>query len=298
MRNIDKEIDLMIERALSSFNSQSSPPRVENTLTVVPNNNEQLDDSYSGKQVFSVLPTCPDLVEEEEEEEEQEEDNEMVPIMNQDNLKERINQIHEYYKYSYNPKLDIIVRGTFEYFELMYEFGMTQENSTIIFDIDDTLLSTYPPHKKGYIQFLVNHYSNDGTTSNSNNNHLNEKDNLMLKLLDDYYPPIPQTVSLYNRLKSLGIKLIIITGRYAEYRETTLDNLRLIGVNDWEQAIFREGDERFLPAQEYKSNRREQLGGPEGKYDIIGSIGDQNSDLYGPYSGHIVKIPNPMYTIL
>ena len=49
-----------------------------------------------------------------------------------------------------------------------------------------------------------------------------------------------------------------------------------------------------LTASDFKNARRtqfvEQLG-----YDIVGCVGDQFSDMAGPYTGFKVKIPNYIY---
>ena len=44
-----------------------------------------------------------------------------------------------------------------------------------------------------------------------------------------------------------------------------------------------------------KSSKRKEL--VERGYDIIGTVGDQRSDIDGPYSGIQVKIPNYLYLI-
>lgn len=49
-----------------------------------------------------------------------------------------------------------------------------------------------------------------------------------------------------------------------------------------------------VQAAEYKSARRTSFVVEE-NYNIVGCVGDQWSDLQGPYTGFKVKIPNYLY---
>jgi len=72
--------------------------------------------------------------------------------------------------------------------------------------------------------------------------------------------------------------------------------MKNVGYTSFVSIITRNDMERNLTATVYKSNRRVQLAEQEG-YDIVGCVGDQWSDLHGPYTGFKVKIPNMIYYI-
>lgn len=109
--------------------------------------------------------------------------------------------------------------------------------------------------------------------------------------------PLVPLVELYRALQSRGIRMIILTGRSGLTRDVTLDNLRAIGVDGWDHAIFREpySIDQYAPAQEYKSRQRTRLA--NAGYTVVANVGDQESDLVGPHSGIAIKLPNPMYLI-
>lgn len=133
---------------------------------------------------------------------------------------------------------------------------------------------------------------------------------------------LPASLELYNNLKTLGFKVMILTGRGEEQREITQKNLNCAGYSGWEKLILRcefiyyhhifhfllinittelsssgRGDgDRDKTAVEYKSEKRAMLES-EG-YTIHGNSGDQWSDLFGsPTAKRSFKLPNPMYYI-
>ena len=55
------------------------------------------------------------------------------------------------------------------------------------------------------------------------------------------------------------------------------------------------GDETKMKAKDFKSGKRVWL--TEQGYDIVGTVGDQWSDLEGEYHGIQIKIPNYLYLI-
>jgi acid phosphatase len=183
--------------------------------------------------------------------------------------KERVEEYHE--KGLYDKDLNRIVDRAIRYFARI----SATNNATIIFDIDETLLTAYLDEKSisfGYIPKLFHEWVLEADT-----------------------PAIPQTKRLYSYLIDRGFKIVLLTGRkYNEY-DATIKNLKDQGITQFDKLIVRSKEEKDLSAQEYKTARREQL--TKQGYDIVGAVGDQWSDLKGKYSGHRVKVPNYRYMI-
>lgn len=108
--------------------------------------------------------------------------------------------------------------------------------------------------------------------------------------------PIQPVLELYNWIKSQGITIFIITGRFPSLRLSNLDptekNLINVGYTGFEKLYLKPRDLK-IPTSEYKLQIRKQL--TEEGYNIIANIGDQESDFKGGYNGKSFKIPNPMY---
>jgi acid phosphatase len=150
-----------------------------------------------------------------------------------------------------------------------------KQNSVVIFDVDETALNNYGLAKQmdfGYVY------------------ELNKKWNEELKA-----PAIPQVQELYNYLLNRGSKIIFLTGRnYSEY-DVTYKNLIQAGYTKFDTLITQREDEQNLKSQEFKSKKRTELANQG--YEIVGTVGDQWTDLNGPYSGIQIKIPNYLYEI-
>ncbi|WOK96877.1 hypothetical protein Cni_G05585 [Canna indica] len=145
-----------------------------------------------------------------------------------------------------------------------------------IFDIDETSLSNLPYYAhhgfgaEEYNSTTFNEWVNTGKA-----------------------PALPESLKLYKKVLSLGVKVVFLTGRGEESREITSANLRRAGFEQWEKLLLRgEGDKRTALA--YKSSERKKLR-REG-YRIVGNIGDQWSDILGKaQGGRTFKLPDPMY---
>ncbi|GMU96934.1 MAG: hypothetical protein HZC46_06730 [Ignavibacterium album] len=150
-----------------------------------------------------------------------------------------------------------------------------KNNSTAIFDVDDTALSNYQISKRldfGFDYQIVQDW-----------------------VMSAKLPAIKQTLDFYNYLKSKGIKLIFLTGRQTEEYDATYRNLVEQGYRDFDTIIVRSERERKIGAAEFKSQKRKEL--TEKGYEIIICVGDQWTDLEGDYTGLIVKLPNYLYEI-
>lgn len=101
---------------------------------------------------------------------------------------------------------------------------------------------------------------------------------------------------MYQTLIQLGYKVIFLTGRTWDEHDATVTNMQSVGYKQYETIITRQPSEVNMTAAVYKSNRRAILVEQEG-YDIVGCVGDQWSDLHGPYTGYKVKVANYIYFI-
>lgn len=152
-----------------------------------------------------------------------------------------------------------------------------QNNSAWVFDVDETSLSNYA--EMDSINF--------GFVAKMNHDWI----------MSAAAPAIPQTLALYKQLVAAGFKIIFLTGRKDIEHDATVLNLQKEGYTTFETLIVRDPAEYNLTALEYKSNRRTQLTQLAG-YNIVGCVGDQWSDLDGPYTGFKVKLPNYIYFLL
>ena len=150
-----------------------------------------------------------------------------------------------------------------------------KENSAVVFDIDETALDNYGLAEQmgfGYVY------------------EMNKKWNAEMKA-----PAIPQVKELYDFLLSKGAKIIFLTGRNFPEYEATYENLKKAGYTVFDTLITQIGDEKKMKTTEFKSSKRVWLN--EQGYEIIGTVGDQWSDLEGEYHGIQIKISNYLYLI-
>ncbi|GAB4296658.1 MAG: HAD family acid phosphatase [Ignavibacteriaceae bacterium] len=181
-------------------------------------------------------------------------------------------EVKQYYE---SGKFDEELNLVIEEAKKKFEKADFKENSVVIFDVDETALNNYELAKQmgfGYVY------------------EINKKWNAEMKA-----PAIPQVKELYDFLLSKGAKIIFLTGRnFSEY-EVTRQNLINAGYTVFDTLITQIGDESKMKAKDFKSSKRVWL--TEQGYDIVGTIGDQWSDLEGEYHGIQIKIPNYLYLI-
>ena len=148
-------------------------------------------------------------------------------------------------------------------------------NNAVIFDIDETALSSYEYRKKydfGYVPEIWDKWISKAKA-----------------------PAIKNVKRLYDFLILKGFKIIFLTGRKDYMYEPTYKNLLNEGYTKFDTLIVRDHDEYKVATLEYKSDKRTEL--IQKGYNIVGDVGDQFSDLEGPYHGIQVKIPNYQYII-
>jgi len=149
------------------------------------------------------------------------------------------------------------------------------KKATIVFDIDDTLLSSYEAYES--LSFTP--------------------PSAPLNLIQEQceQPVIATTRELYTFARSRGVSIFLITGRHSTMRSATQACLQKAGVTGYEELIMREPDEYNLTAQVYKSAHRADI--EKRGYLIISAIGDQVSDSAGGFTRRGFLLPNPMYYI-
>jgi 5'-nucleotidase (lipoprotein e(P4) family) len=149
------------------------------------------------------------------------------------------------------------------------------ESSTVVLDIDETVLSNYNHTKEigfGFRIDIWNEWLNQGNAQ-----------------------VVPQMKRFYDYLISKKIKIVFLTGRYEATRESTIRNLTNQGFTQFDTLITRSLSEEKLPAAKFKEGKRIELS--EKGYNIIMCVGDQMSDLEGKYVGYKVKLPNYLYKL-
>jgi len=149
------------------------------------------------------------------------------------------------------------------------------DSAAVVFDIDDTALSYYELDKEisfGYVPELWDKWIDD-----------------------EIVPAIPQVKKLYDFLINRGFRIIFLSGRKDYNYAGTIRNLDSAGYTKFDTLIVRNKNEYDLDALNFKSSKREKL--TTRGYNIVGTVGDQWSDLRGPDHGIQIKIPNYIYSI-
>ena len=148
-----------------------------------------------------------------------------------------------------------------------------KNNSAVVFDVDETALDNYALAKSmgfGYVYKM------------------NKEWNAEMKS-----PALKPVKELYDYLLERGVHIIFLTGRNFPEYEVTYQNLKNVGYTVFDTLITQIGDETKMKSRDFKSSKRVFLTN-EG-YDVIGTVGDQWSDLRGEDHGIQVKIPNYLY---
>jgi len=149
------------------------------------------------------------------------------------------------------------------------------KKSAVIFDVDETSLSNYPFDKEwdfGYVQKYWDMWVDSAKA-----------------------PAVPEVFELYKYLVNRGFRIIFLTGRKNYQYYATMENLVKVGYEKFDTLIVKDQNYYDSLAVKYKSDKRTELTAKG--YDIVGTVGDQWSDLKGPYHGIQVKIPDYQYYI-
>lgn len=188
------------------------------------------------------------------------------------NLRTAKDIVKDYYESGkYDEEMYAVIKDAKEKFS---EIEISK-NSVVIFDVDETALNNY-----GLAKLMDFGYVYD----------LNKKWNEEVKA-----PAIKQVKELYNYLIDRGVNIIFLTGRNFNEYEVTYKNLIRAGFTKFDTLITQREDEQNLKSMEFKSKKRKGL--TQQGYEIIGTVGDQWTDLNGPYSGIQIKVPNYLYEV-
>lgn len=133
------------------------------------------------------------------------------------------------------------------------------KNFTVIFDIDDTLVFTDPANSLSY----------------------NVKKNINGYMI---FPANIQIVNLAKLCKKLGFYVIIITARPYETEESSIYNLKLLGV-EYDKLIHN----HEYPNPSFKINLKKKI---SQNHNIILSIGDAWHDILNLINCLCIKLPD------
>lgn len=179
-------------------------------------------------------------------------------------------EVEEYYESGkFNEELSGVIKEAKEKFAKVE----VKLHSVVIFDVDETALDNYGLAKEmgfGYVYKMNKEWNSEMKS-----------------------PAIARVKDLYDYLLERGFKIIFLTGRNFPEYEVTYENLKNAGYTQFDTLITQHEDELNLKPTEFKSSKRVEL--TEKGYDIVGTVGDQWSDLDGPDHGIQIKIPNYLY---
>jgi predicted secreted acid phosphatase len=141
----------------------------------------------------------------------------------------------------------------------------------IVFDIDDTLESTYACAKR----------SNFDRTA------------ITVCQAQTDQTPIAPVWKLLKLAQKKKVALFVITGRPQGIEPGTREQLKRDGLKGKYTLVMRPNGDLGQPAAPYKAAARKAI--QKRGYKILVNIGDQKSDLSGGASVKRFKVPNPMY---
>ncbi|HRF60309.1 MAG TPA: HAD family acid phosphatase [Fimbriimonadaceae bacterium] len=145
----------------------------------------------------------------------------------------------------------------------------------IVFDIDDTMLSSYSVTRSMGFGFVPALWTEWEWTAAA--------------------PAIEPVRELYDLAKKKGVTIFLITGRTSDVRQPTEANLARRGFTGYSAIIFKPADYRKASIIPFKSSARRAIVAQG--FRVLMSVGDQWSDLKGGCAERPIKIPNPMYMI-
>ncbi|HET9392991.1 MAG TPA: HAD family acid phosphatase [Candidatus Rubrimentiphilum sp.] len=143
----------------------------------------------------------------------------------------------------------------------------------VVFDIDDTCVSSYTYQKSISFGFVLNLWNTWMRT--------------------DRFPVIKPSLAFAKYLHAKGVAIFFITGRREPDRAATVAEMAAAGFPAPTALYLRSVSDKNVSVIPFKSGTRAKIASQG--YDILESIGDQWSDLRGGHADRIYKLPNPMY---
>ncbi|CAB4302998.1 unnamed protein product [Prunus armeniaca] len=179
--------------------------------------------------------------------------------------------------HQYRKDSKVVTNGAWLYAKSL---NLTKDGKNVwVFDIDETTLSNLP-------YYAVNGFGTELYNSTSFNEWV----------LKGIAPALPESLKLYQKLLTLGVKVVFLTGRGEDQRNVTTANLKNVGYHTWEKLILKGSAYTGKTSYVYKSAERTKL--VKSGFRIIGNAGDQWSDILGTNVGNrTFKVPDPMYYI-
>ncbi|MCX6951092.1 MAG: acid phosphatase [Verrucomicrobia bacterium] len=143
---------------------------------------------------------------------------------------------------------------------------------TVVFDLDETLLSNWPHMKAMSFAYLPDAWEAWVKSAQA--------------------PAIEPVREVYRAARKLGLDVVFLTGRRERDRPGTEKNLQAIGCGDY-TALLCKPDAAKETAEKFKTEARAKLEA-DGRT-VIANLGDQASDLAGGHAEKAFKLPCPFY---
>lgn len=152
-----------------------------------------------------------------------------------------------------------------------------QEKLAVVIDVDETALSNY--HHLKRLTFTSNIEAFTGAY-----------------LLGDL-PALEPIKLFYDYMINNNVNVFFVTSRpnSPEVSAVTVMNLKKAGYHTWEKLYMRPVHLDNLSTSAFKQQARKEIA--HHGYNIILTIGDQDSDLEGGFTEAKAKLPNPFYEV-
>ncbi len=187
---------------------------------------------------------------------------------------DQIAAIERYYESGdWKREADAVAARALAYLKRRVKQARDPRRLVVVFDIDDTALSTYECMKAGAFT--------DGRRT--------------FCVVGDPHPPIAGSLRLFRWAQSRRVTVAFVTGRPDYVKTVTLAQLRRAGFRGRFELKLRPDDDKRASVVPFKSSARKAL--QRGGRKVVLNIGDQRSDLAGGFAQRAFKLPNPMYTL-
>lgn len=185
---------------------------------------------------------------------------------------QQVAQIEQFYESgAFKREADAVTTRALRYLRGAVRRARDPRRLVVVFDIDDTALSSYDCMKAG-----------DFTDSRRS-----------LCVVTGPHAPIAGTLKLFRFAQARRVPVAFVTGRPELVRRVTVDQLARAGFRGRYDLRLRPDDDRRESVVPFKSGARKAL--QRGGRKVVLNIGDQKSDLAGGFARRTFKLPNPMY---
>jgi predicted secreted acid phosphatase len=199
------------------------------------------------------------------------------------NIDKHKKQLRAYHAGNYNDDIELVFQDALAYVERQRE---NVKWPAIVLDIDETSLSNWPNIDADDFGFIKSGMCSLKSTFPCG---------FDAWILKGRAPKIDATLVFFNAVRAKHIAVFFVTGRRDSQRAVTIRNLRRAGFKGWTGLRTRPDDDNEKSIVGFKSGERARI--ERDGYEIIASIGDQQSDLDGGHLKCPFKVPNPYYFI-